>query len=113
VRGFRRAPGVLEVRGKGRGRINRAERVSHTHLGMPFGECRAGHLEGLLRNDVRGRSVQRHRKPPVGGCDSIGYGTLHLIIHIGDARHGNSVDPRMASIRGLPATSGQEGNDSC
>src|SRR5262249_7862004 len=43
-------------------------------LGIPLGERGVGYLDGLLRNEVTGRSGQRHRTPPVVGCDSTGYG---------------------------------------
>ena len=83
----------------------------HPPRGSPLGACGTGHLDGVLRQAVPGRSGQRQGKPPVGGWDATGDGTTHASKHTGDVRHGHSVAPWMASIQGLPATSGQETHD--
>jgi hypothetical protein len=81
--GFRRPPGVRKECGNCCVRLEGTARVSHAHVRTPVGERGAGHLDGLLRNDVMGWSVQGHRKPPGVGFDSTGKGTVPAIHHPG------------------------------
>jgi len=106
--GVRRASGMRKERSTGRGRLEGTARVSHPHRGMPRGERGAGHLYGLLRHAVTGRSGQRQWQPPVVGWDATGYGTTHGLHHTADARPWNRVAPWMAASQGLPATFCQE-----
>jgi hypothetical protein len=100
-----RAPGRRKECGKGRGRISRTERIAQAHRGRPLGERGAGHLDRLRRDEVTGHSGQRQRQPPVGGCDSTGYGTPDALHQTGDARPWNSVAPWREALQRLPATS--------
>jgi hypothetical protein len=108
-RGCRWAPGMGKEGGTGRGRRAGTARSAPPPSGMPLGERGAGPLDGRLRHDVTGPSVQRHREPPRVGCAAIGSNTTPLRHHTGDTRPWTSSTPRMAAIRSLPATSCQEG----
>lgn len=55
-------PGLRKERGQRRVRIEGTACVSHAHIGMALGERGAGHLEGVLRHDVMGGSMQGHRR---------------------------------------------------
>jgi hypothetical protein len=92
-RGLRWSSGVRQERGTWWVPRDETERLAPTPRGMPRGARGAGHLDGLLRNDVIGRRVQGQRQPPLVRFASLGYGTTPLIHHTGAGRHGNSVTP--------------------